>query len=383
MSHPLFYIGASAPGGLVLPDAHPSAYHLYAPRDVYFDDQVCVVADSGNHRVLIWHNVPDACNQPADVVLGQPDFTSEGPRAGGTDVRRGMHLPTGVAVIEGQLWVADAWHHRLLVWERIPEVSFVPPDYVIGQPDSTSIEPNAGGQLNASCFYWPYAFGWINQVFYVTDTGNRRILGWFGLPEPGQPADFVIGQPSFEEGRENRGVSVGPDTFRWPHSVVGTAEQLFIADAGNHRILFWRPPATEDAPATGVLGQSDFYQSFELPHVPQGPKRLRFPYALSLEDDCLAVADTANNRVLLWNRAHELQSFAPADEVLGQPDFDAAGENQWKAVAMDTLCWPYGLHLHNRQLAIADSGNNRVVFWQLTPTVLPQEMTPSKEKLTP
>jgi hypothetical protein len=51
--------------------------------------------------------------------------------------------------------------------------------------------------------------------------------------------------------------------------------------------------------------------------------------------------------------------------VLGQPDFDASGENNWKAVTSSSLCWPYGLCLHRGRLAIADSGNNRVMIWQV------------------
>ncbi len=42
-----------------------------------------MVADSGNHRVLIWHGIPSDDEQPADVVLGQPDGETEGRAAGG------------------------------------------------------------------------------------------------------------------------------------------------------------------------------------------------------------------------------------------------------------------------------------------------------------
>jgi hypothetical protein len=55
----------------------------------------------------------------------------------------------------------------------------------------------------------------------------------------------------------------------------------------------------------------------------------------------------------------------PADTVLAQADFDANGENRWDAVADDSLCWPYGLSLAGNLLAIADSGNNRVMFWRV------------------
>ena len=89
------------------------------PRAGWTDGQRIVVADSGNHRVMIWHTFPDVDGAPADVVLGQPDFTSEGPAAGSADTRRGLYLPTGVAVVDGDLVVADAWHHRLLVFDGI------------------------------------------------------------------------------------------------------------------------------------------------------------------------------------------------------------------------------------------------------------------------
>jgi hypothetical protein len=35
-----------------------------------------VVSDSTNNRVLIWNSIPTANGVPADVVLGQPDFTT-------------------------------------------------------------------------------------------------------------------------------------------------------------------------------------------------------------------------------------------------------------------------------------------------------------------
>ncbi len=90
--------------------------------------------------------------------------------------------------------------------------------------------------------------------------------------------------------------------------------------------------------------------------------------AVSLDAVCgdqrrLAVADTANNRVLLWNDFPLDDTNVSPAAVLGQLDFDGNGENRWDAVTKDTLCWPYGIHFHNGQLAIADSGNNRVMIW--------------------
>lgn len=360
---PDVWLGAPAPGGLSLPAAKPTMAWMYSPRGVFLGDNHLVVADSGNHRVLIWHGVPSCDEQPADVVLGQPDGETEGRAAGGRGPERGMNLPTGVLVHDGRLIVADAWHHRILVWNTVPETSDVAPDVVLGQPDPSAVEPNAGGECHAGSFYWPFGIGIIGGAFWVADTGNRRVLGWrSGIPDPGHPADIVLGQPNPGHREENRGGAPGPASFRWPHDLAGRPDLLLIADAGNHRILGWSPLPHVDGPAGVLMGQPDFGYAQEWPYGPHTGDRFRFPYAIGLADDRLAVADTANNRILLWDGVPA--DSRPADYVLAQPDFGSNGENRWTSVQRDTLCWPYGLSLHGDRLAVSDSGNNRVVIWR-------------------
>lgn len=365
---PLVRLGAESPFGLALPSAQPTASQLYAPRGVWFDDHALIVCDSGNHRVLIWHGIPGEDGVSADVVLGQPDFTSEGPAAGGQSYANGLHLPTAVFVVDGRLIVADAWHHRLLVWNAIPTRSGEPPAYAIGQPSLTDVAPNQGGAVSASTLYWPYGAAVVGDRFWIADTGNRRVLGWHSVPEPGEPAQIVLGQPDLSHNDENRGGEPSACSFRWPHAITGDADTLLIADAGNHRIVGYTPMPSVDRDADLLLGQRAFHENSELPHRAQGAHRLRFPYAVSQSGDTLAVADTANNRVLLWDGVPRLGVQRPADRVIGQHDFDAAGENRWKFVGPDTLCWPYGIWLHGDRLAIADSGNNRVMLWDVAPS---------------
>ncbi|MDN5856983.1 MAG: NHL repeat-containing protein [Pseudonocardia sp.] len=368
---PQVWLGAPATGGLALPRAWPSMAWMYSPRAVFLGPDHLVVADTGNHRVLIWHGLPGADEQPADVVLGQPDAATEGPAASGRGPERGMHLPTGVLVHEGRLVVADAWHHRVLVWDEVPQADDVAPDLVLGQPDARAVEPNGGGPCSASSLYWPFGVAVIGGRFWVADTGNRRVLGWDGgLPEPGRPADVLLGQPDPASRAENRGGAPGAASFRWPHDLAGRDDLLLVADAGNHRLLGWSPVPDADGPATFVLGQPGFDTADEWPYGPHGNERLRFPYAVGLDgtpgvDERLAVADTANNRILLWDGVPT--DGRGADHVLAQPSFTTNGENRWTAVKRDTLCWPYGLSLRGDRLAVADSGNNRVVIWRRSP----------------
>jgi hypothetical protein len=185
----------------------------------------------------------------------------------------------------------------------------------------------------------------------------------------------MLGQPDLAQGEENRGGAPSASGMRWPHAAVIFDERLWIADAGNHRVLAWPGAVASDTPATALLGQTDFAANQEFVMARQSAKTLRFPYGLAAGADWLAVADTANNRVLGFTR--ESLETASAAWVLGQPDFRSNGENHWKAVTHETLCWPYGLAAHGNRLAIADSGNNRVMVWQVP---VPLEATPKKDQ---
>ena len=56
-----------------------------------------------NHRVLIWNQMPVSYAQPADIVLGQKNFSQNQPNLNGiqaTPTERSMHWPYGVFQME-------------------------------------------------------------------------------------------------------------------------------------------------------------------------------------------------------------------------------------------------------------------------------------------
>lgn len=67
-------------------------------------------------------------------------------------------------------------------------------------------------------------------------------------------------------------------------------------------MLGWTKPPDTDTPADLVVGQPDFGSATELPYGPQPADMLRFPYAVDTDGSTLAIADTANNRVVIWQR---------------------------------------------------------------------------------
>ena len=55
-------------------ELEPKADTLLTPVSVTSDGQRLYVADLGHNRVLIWNSIPTSNAQPADIVLGQPNF---------------------------------------------------------------------------------------------------------------------------------------------------------------------------------------------------------------------------------------------------------------------------------------------------------------------
>ncbi|MEM8605262.1 MAG: hypothetical protein AAGF24_15690 [Cyanobacteria bacterium P01_H01_bin.121] len=292
------------------------------------------IADTGHHRLLGWRSLPMTDGQPADWVIGQPDFEQEGPNAKGETTAISVATPTGICACGAGMAVADAWNHRVLIWHQVPTASHVPADLVLGQIDFNQHEPNRGDlEPQADRLHWPYGVLFQDGKLYVADTGNRRVLVWNGIPQVnGQPADQVLGQATFTTRHENGGGTASASSMRWPHSLAIWHGNLVVGDAGNNRLMVWQGiPAEDNASCSAILGQPDV-QSVELNRGDYFPsdRSLNMPYGVATAGDWLLVADTTNSRLLGWCRSqqalevelqqgrlqHDTLQDAPADGLL-------------------------------------------------------------------
>lgn len=344
----------------------PSPAALFGPRGVCLhSDGSLWVSDTGHHRLLGWTQVPEADNTPADILIGQPDFEHEGRNAKTAPTAFSLNVPTGVTEWRGGLAVADAWNHRVLVWKTPPKAHNQPADFILGQSDASGVLANRGGDApTAATLHWPYGVSAIGDKLVVCDTGNRRVLVWDEVTKTAQPADLVIGQSDFTTRDENAGGDVSAMSMRWPHAPLDWNGQLAVADAGNNRVMLWSGglPATSGQACDGLIGQSDFAAcDHNMANYYPSSRALNMPYALATDGARLVVADTANSRIVGWSEG----GLAPAaDRLAGQPDFASKGDNGWGFARRDSLCWPYGLSARDGRVAIADSGNNRVLLWK-------------------
>jgi len=366
---PRLILGGQNAEMLLAQPIKPSRSTMFGARGAILagHDGPLIVCDTGHHRLMIWHKMPSQNNAPCDVIIGQPEFDREGRNAKGEANAATLNVPTGVATDGQVLVVADAWNHRVLIWNSIPTEMNQPADIVLGQSDFSGVLANRGQEVGPNTTNWCYGVALINGQLVVADTGNRRVLLWNNIPsENGAPADMVLGQEDFVTRDENAGRDAGSLGMRWPHSVVSIDGKLLVSDAGNNRIMVWDEwPDRPGVHCDYVLGQKDTcsLEHNRAAYLPDA-RALNMPYGMAVLEDWLIVADTANSRLIGW-RTDKLQSDAPANGVGAQPEFTAKGDNRWQMPVHDSVCWPYWVSAQGKTLVIADSGNNRVMLWDL------------------
>jgi uncharacterized protein (TIGR03437 family) len=308
------------------PDYNNNAVNLSqsgfrSPVGVTTDGVKLIVADTDNNRVMIWNSLPTTINQPADVVIGQPDFshnnTSNPPTA------TSMRGPQGVWLADGKLYVADTQDNRVLIYNSVPTKNGAAADVVIGQPNLTTPVPTLQTLFtpSATSLYSPVSVTTDGVRMFVTDLGSNRVLIWNKIPTTNQvAADVVLGQKDFASGiaddTVNNCASTGTDTsgnaiypqlcattMSFPRFALSNGTSLFVADGGNDRVLIYSTiPTVSNTPPDKVLGQVDFLTD----NASDGASHMYTPTSLAWDGTNLYVADCFNRRVLAYSAGANL-----------------------------------------------------------------------------
>jgi sugar lactone lactonase YvrE len=322
------------------------------------------VSDYNNNRVLGWGNISALRNgAPADLVIGQPNFSTGSCNTGGINAGT-LCVPMGLAVDgAGNLYVADRGNSRILVYFT-PFSSDGIADRVLGQTNFTSggcSNPSSSSAAAGSlCAPVGVAVDSSGNV-YAADMGNNRALEYDVPLGTDLIADRVFGQSNFT----GRAAGPGPVGLNQPYAVeVDETGNVFVADFGNNRVLEYDTPLSSDTVADRVIGQANFATtSANTGGVSAGS--LRNPSGVSVDGmGNLYVADRSNNRVLKY--VTPLTTDTIADKVFGQPNFATVSCNKGGPSA-NSLCLPTGVDIKESQdLWAADYANNRVLKYEFS-----------------
>ena len=90
------------------------------------------------------------------------------------------------------------------------------------------------------------------------------------------------------------------------------------------------------------------------------------PYQISTDGKRLVVADSANNRILVWKNIPTVNG-QPADFQIKVTDHPADGQNWYGLPQHARLTMPQGAFIYKDSLFVGDVGNNRVLVWTKFP----------------
>ncbi|NWJ48732.1 MAG: hypothetical protein HXX08_22975 [Chloroflexi bacterium] len=318
------------PANLPFLPRYPTADSLYSPYGIALDGQGGLyVADGGNSRVVYY----PAGSTTATRVYGQGgDFTTATWNKGGAHgVRQdevfptadSLDMPFGVAVDgQGGLYVADPFNSRVVYYPAGSTTA----TRVYGQGGdfTTNIENKGGVATNLLIPpYYPTADSLYRPAevlvdrqggLYVADGGNNRVVYYpagstTATRVYGQGGDFTTNTLNKGGANDGQGGSLPTaDNLGGPYGLaIDRQGGLYVADSGNHRVLYYPAGSTT---ATQVYGQGgDFTTATEnkggvatnllIPLRYPTADSLYFPSGVAVDGQGgLYVADDNNNRVV-------------------------------------------------------------------------------------
>lgn len=194
---------------------------------------------------------------------------------------------------------------------------------------------------------------------YIADTNDNRVTAYDGFPSANNPTADFV---LGQDSVNDDARGRGAGGMSSPDDLLADLDGMAVSDSANHRVLLWNTRPASQADADRVFGQPALDD--DLGSGCAGD-RVDDPWGVAVAGERLLVADHGNHRVLYWER--DAASGAFATGVLGQVGFLSCQENRGANPAADTLASPAGLWSNGTRLAVADRDNNRVLLWDSFP----------------
>ncbi len=269
-----------------------------------------------------------------------------------------------VDTVNHRLFVADPAHNRVLVFNLNSNNNLIDhtADYVFGQSSFTGLS----GATTSAGMSGPsrLAYDSANNRLFVSDASNNRVLV-FNTAEitSGEAAVSILGQSVFTTSTAAH-TQAGLSAPRGLAYDPGT-QYLYVTSTGSDRITVYDVASITDGEAAiNVLGRASFDGGSGGATT---STRVSDPtgVAIDTENDRLFVADTTNNRVLIFDIA-SLSDGEAAVNVLGQTDFTTATASSTGGQVGFSSPQDVTYNAEDHKLYVSDSNNNRVMIFDVT-----------------
>ena len=306
---------------------------------------------------------PLVTGQAARFVLGQQNFSDI---TAGTDQFR-WGSTSGIAIGDNNFIVADSSilgppnNNRILIYNNLNALRARLPQDALPPPTSCWAQVDfvsSSSGTSAQAMNQPVGVATDGVRLYVAEWGNNRVLIYKRIPETSGAPADVV---MGQQDFNSSTAATSPQGLRRPNSVFSDGSRLLIADTLNNRVLIYnRIPAANGASADIVLGQPNF-----MAEASPSDRRQHFfrSHERNHRRPAAGCDRSSNNRVLIYNNI-PTQNGASADVVVGQPDFTSSAPGNTQT----SLDFPRYAYSDGTRLVIVDTGNNRILIYNQIPT---------------
>ena len=201
----------------------------------------------------------------------------------------------------------------------------------------------------------------VDNALYLNDMGANRIVGYAAVPAV--DTDITVTAPDFIISNTD-----GGDGMNMPTSVSGYDNSgnahLAIADTDNDRVLVWYEAA---GAYDGLLDtQPTWIIGTGNDCATDGFRGLSRPQGVFIRNNLLLIADTGNDRVIGIALPDNDTDDVTESFIIGQSS-SAVCSNESNPL-IDTLYNPTDVWADSNRVIVADSGHNRVLIWQTYPS---------------
>jgi len=344
--------------------------NLSASRVFDYDEGSNRLFVGGQARVIIFDVSTITDGENAVNLLGQTLYT--GSAFGAANMQLGFVYGVYLDTTTNYLYVTDS-NNRVGVFDMTVIVDTEPVIDILGQTqnndgvtDQYSIS-NTNDSPGPNGFWFGTGSGpgsiavdTVNHRMFVPDRGNHRVL-IFNLDANNnlidKNADFVLGQANLYLGTQ----LFSTNNLSGPRGVAydNVNQRLFVADTGRNRVLVYdMTTIVNDEAPVFVLGQPNFTTTTTGTTQAKFNAPIGLAYATSTGQ--LFVADTSNNRVMVFSVGGAIVNGQNAVNVLGQANFTTGTT----ATTQSGLSAPVSIAVDEvgNRLFIGDRANRRVMI---------------------
>ncbi|MBM4401941.1 MAG: hypothetical protein FJ044_01735, partial [Candidatus Cloacimonetes bacterium] len=185
----------------------------------------------------------------------------------------------------------------------------------------------------------------LEKIDSTYKTVTAKPTGFF---ETGQEADLLLSGVDFDN-------SGGPLLFNHPGNIASDGKHLLLADRNNNRVLIWNKLPESNTPPDLVLGQENFITN----NPGTSLSELNWPVGVATDGTHVLVADTYNDRILIWSK------FPTKNGQAADLELKSTSAERHERGA---IVWPWAVWTNGEKVIVTSTGASRVLIWNKFPT---------------